>query len=75
MSSQVLFQFQKRARLPALVFIIASFTTTIVLILEAFAFTLYERIALYVQIIVTNCVILARADGYGTKQPATPCLA
>ena len=53
-----------RARLPALVFIIASFTTTVVLILEAFAFTLYERIALYVQIIVTNCVILARADGF-----------
>ena len=54
----------ERARLPALVFIIASFTTTVVLILEAFAFTLYERIALYVQIIVTNCVILARADGF-----------
>lgn len=54
----------QRARLPALVFIIASFTTTVVLILEAFAFTLYERMALYVQIIVTNCVILARADGF-----------
>ncbi len=54
----------ERARLPALVFIIASFTTTVVLLLEAFAFTLYERIALYVQIIVTNCVILARADGF-----------
>lgn len=54
----------QRARLPALVFIIASFTTTAVLILEAFAFELYERIALYVQIIVTNCVILSRADGF-----------
>lgn len=54
----------ERARLPALVFIIASFTTAVVLILEAFAFTLYERIALYAQIIVTNCVILARADGF-----------
>ncbi len=59
----------ERARLPALVFIIASFTTTIVLLLEAFAFTLYERIALYVQIIVTNCVILARADGYARQKP------
>lgn len=54
----------ERARLPALVFIIACFTTTAVLVLEAFAFNLYERIALYVQIIVTNCVILARADGF-----------
>ena len=59
----------ERARLPALVFIIASFTTTVVLILEAFAFTLYERIALYVQIIVTNCVILARADGFARHGP------
>ncbi len=58
----------ERVRLPALVFIIASFTTTAALLLEAFAFTLYERIALYVQIIVTNCIILARADGYARNQ-------
>ena len=58
-----------RARLPALVFVIASFTTIVVLILEAFAFDLYERIALYVQIIVTNCVILARADGFARHNP------
>ena len=60
----------ERARLPALVFIIASFTTTVVLLLEAFAFDLYERIALYAQIIVTNCVILARADGFARQNPA-----
>ena len=50
------------ARLPAQMVIIAGFTTGAMLLLQAFAFDVYERIALFVQIIVTNCVILARAE-------------
>ena len=44
------------ARLPCFVLIIATFTTITVMILEAFAFALYLRIAVFVQIIVTNCM-------------------
>ena len=46
------------ARLPCFVLIIATFTTLTVMLLEAFAFELYLRIALFIQIIVTNCMIL-----------------
>jgi electron transport complex protein RnfE len=57
------------ARLPCFVLIIATFTTITVMILEAFAFTLYLRIALFVQIIVTNCMILGRAESFASRQP------
>lgn len=57
------------ARLPAFVMIIATFTTCAVLLLEAFAFELYLGIALFVQIIVTNCMILARAEAFASRQP------
>lgn len=50
------------ARLPAFMLVIAGFTTVAVRLLEAFAFDLYVTIALFVQIIATNCVILARAE-------------
>lgn len=52
----------EHARLPAQMVIIAGFTTCAMLLLQAFAYDVYARIALFVQIIVTNCVILARAE-------------
>ena len=54
-------------RLPAYVMIIATFTTCAVALLQAFAFDLYERIALFVQIIVTNCMILGRAESFASR--------
>ena len=57
------------ARLPCFVLIIATFTTCTVLLLQAFAFDLYLRIALFVQIIVTNCMILGRVEAFASKQP------
>jgi electron transport complex protein RnfE len=57
------------ARLPCFVLIIATFTTVAVMILEAYAFELYTRIALFIQIIVTNCMILGRAEAFASRQP------
>lgn len=57
------------ARLPVFMLIIASFTTCAVLLLEAYAFGLYAKIALFVQIIVTNCMILARVEQFASHQP------
>ena len=57
------------ARLPCFVLIIATFTTVAMLLLEAYAFDLYARIALFVQIIVTNCMILGRAEAFASRQP------
>lgn len=62
------------ARLPAYVLIIATFTTCAVLLLEAHAFELYLRIALFVQIIVTNCMILSRAEAFASRNGVLPAL-
>ncbi len=55
-------------RLPVFVLVIATFTTCVSLLLEAFAFDLYLKIALFVQIIVTNCMILARVEQFASRQ-------
>ncbi len=60
-----------QARLPSFVLVIATFTTVTTLLLEAFAFDLYLKIALYVQIIVTNCMILGRAEAFASRQPVS----
>ncbi len=62
-------QIPEMARLPCFVLIIATFTTVATLLLEAYAYGLYEKIALFVQIIVTNCMILGRAEAFASRQP------
>ena len=57
------------ARLPCFVLVIATFTTMSVLLLEAHAFDLYLRVALFIQIIVSNCMILGRVEAFASRQP------
>ena len=56
-------------RLPCFVLLIATFTTLASLAMQAYAFDVYERIALFVQIIVTNCLILGRIEQVASKEP------
>lgn len=63
------------ARLPCFVLIIASFTTIAMLIMQAFAWELYLKIALFIQIIVTNCMILGRAEAFASRQSVPAALA
>ena len=62
------------ARLPVFVLVIATFTTLTTLILEAYAYDLYLKISLFVQIIVTNCMILGRAEAFASRQTVTRSL-
>lgn len=62
------------ARLPVFVLVIATFTTCATLIMQAFAYELYLQVALFVQIIVTNCMILARAESFASRNRLWPSL-
>ncbi len=54
------------ARLSVFVLVIATFTTITTLFLEAYAYSIYLKIALFVQIIVTNCMILGRVESFAS---------
>ena len=56
-------------RLPFFVLVIATFTSAATMLMQAYAFDLYERVALFVQIIVTNCMILGRLEQFASRQP------
>ena len=59
-------------RLPAFVMIIASFVTVAELVMQAFTYELYEVLGIFIPLIVTNCVILGRADSFACKNPIIP---
>lgn len=63
------------ARLPCFVLVIATFTTIAMLLMQAYAFDLYLRIALFIQIIVTNCMILGRVEAFASRQSVGRALA
>jgi electron transport complex protein RnfE len=56
-----------RVRLPAYVLIIAAFVTAADLVIQAFFHALYEEVGLFIPLIVTNCVILARAESFASR--------
>lgn len=62
-------------RLPAFVMIIAAFTTCTELLMQAFTFELYQILGIFIPLIVTNCVILGRADAFASKNPPLPAIA
>ena len=63
-----------RVRLPALVLIIAAFVTSVDLLFKAYWFELHGEIGLFIPLIVTNCVILSRAEAFASRNPLLPAL-
>lgn len=61
-------------RLPAFVMIIASAVTGIELLMQAFAYELYQILGIFLPLITTNCVILGRADGFASKNSLAPAI-
>jgi electron transport complex protein RnfE len=54
-------------RLPVFVLIIASVVTIIELCMQAWFYDLYLVLGIFIPLIVTNCSIIARAEGFASK--------
>jgi Na+-translocating ferredoxin:NAD+ oxidoreductase subunit E len=59
-------------RLPLFVMVIAVFTTCAELLMQAFSYPLYQILGIFIPLIVTNCVILGRAEAFASRQPLLP---
>lgn len=54
-------------RIPIFIVIIASFVTIVDLVMKAYFPPVYERLGVWIPLIVVNCMILARAEGFASK--------
>lgn len=57
----------KQVRIPAFVLIIATFVTIVRLALDKLLPDIYASMGLYLPLIVVNCIILARAESFASK--------
>lgn len=59
-------------RIPVFILIIASLVTMIQLTMKAYLHSLYLVLGIFVPLIVTNCIVLARTEAFASKQKMLP---
>ncbi|WP_174849578.1 electron transport complex subunit E [Yersinia artesiana] len=56
-------------RIPIYVMIIASVVSTVQMLINAYAFGLYQSLGIFIPLIVTNCIVIGRAEAYAARNP------
>jgi len=54
-------------RIPIYVMIIASVVSVVQMLINAYAFGLYQSLGIFIPLIVTNCIVIGRAEAYAAK--------
>lgn len=59
-------------RIPVFILIIAALVTVIDLSMNAYLQPLHKVLGIFIPLIVTNCIVLARVEAFAAKNPTTP---
>ena len=56
-----------KVRIPCFIVVIAGFVSVVQLLLQAYVQSLYQSLGIFLPLIVVNCIILGRAEGFASK--------
>ncbi|MCF0173922.1 MAG: electron transport complex subunit E [Bacteroidales bacterium] len=56
-----------KVRIPCYIVLIATFVTILQLLMQAFVPDIYEKLGLFIPLIVVNCIVLGRAEAFASK--------
>lgn len=59
----------KEVRIPAFITVIATAVTIVDMVMAAYIPDVHKEMGIFIKLIVVNCVILGRAEGYASKNP------
>ncbi|GKW11835.1 electron transport complex subunit E [Pectobacterium carotovorum subsp. carotovorum] len=59
-------------RIPIYVMIIASVVSTVQMLINAYAYGLYQSLGIFIPLIVTNCIVIGRAEAFASKNAVLP---
>lgn len=54
-------------RIPIYVMIIASVVSVVQMLINAYAYGLYQSLGIFIPLIVTNCIVIGRAEAFASK--------
>jgi electron transport complex protein RnfE len=64
-----------KVRIACFIIIIATFVTIVKLLMQAYAYKLYESLGIFIPLIVVNCIVLGRAEAFAYKKGIFPSMA
>ncbi|MBQ8894112.1 MAG: electron transport complex subunit E [Clostridia bacterium] len=64
----------QKIRIASYIVIIAGFVTLVDMLLEAFFYSIYNALGVFIPLIVVNCIILARAESFASKNKVLPSI-
>jgi len=56
-----------KVRIPCYIVLIAGFTTIVQMVVEAYAYSLYQALGIFLPLIAVNCIVFARAEMFANK--------
>ncbi len=56
-----------KVRIPSFIVVICTFVTIVQMLMQAFVAELYASLGMFIPLIVVNCIILARAEAFASK--------
>jgi electron transport complex protein RnfE len=57
-----------KVRVPCFIIIIATFVVIVELVMQAYTYSLFLRLGIFIPLIVVNCIVLGRAEAFASKQ-------
>lgn len=63
-------QIPDKVRIPSYIVVIASFVTVVDLLMQAYTPAIYKQLGIFIPLIVVNCIVLARAESFASKNKA-----
>ena len=63
-----------KVRIPAFITIIAGFVTIVQMLMKAYLPAIDKALGIFLPLIVVNCIILARAEMFASKNPVLPSI-
>jgi len=62
----------KQVRIASFIVIISGFVTAVELMMKAYFYDLYASLGIFIPLIVVNCIILARAEAFASRNKVLP---
>ena len=56
-----------KVRIACFIIIIASFVTIVELLMQAYSYPLFQKLGIFIPLIVVNCIVLGRAEAFASK--------
>jgi electron transport complex protein RnfE len=64
-----------KVRIACFIIIIATFVTVVELVMQAYAYPLFQKLGIFIPLIVVNCIVLGRAEAFASKRPLAASVA